>query len=182
MTRKRPEPDLVALAVRPPSAVGPVRLAGTVDQDGWLPTEAPGDVYALSWYPEDRIPPKHRAYVRRHVDRAARDLGLGPIRIRWFGPAIGDGEFYGEAPSEGVIPLGYTPEEQPMTVGLNKDLRGDMVAAVCAHEVRHVAQNLLRAKLGEPERREEDADGFAAAYILTHPDLGAAELPDGVTP
>jgi hypothetical protein len=108
------------------------------------PSEQAGQPMRLSWVPESRIPPDHRAFVRRHVDRAAGMLGLGPIRVRWFGPPHGDGDFTFTAPEADAIPCGVTPnpDEYPMTVGFLHSFRGPAVVSVVAHEVRHVAQNV----------------------------------------
>jgi hypothetical protein len=140
-----------------------------------------GDVVLLSWVDEAEIPEAHRAYVRRHTDRAARRLGLEPIAIRWFGAPTSTsrrhcddcppGDFTGVAREDDTIPAGVTPYPTfPMTIALNAGLRGSAVKAVVAHEVRHVAQCEARRRLNDAHEREADADSFAAAYIDQEPD------------
>ena len=79
-----------------------VGLSGTLSDD-LAPADGAGQVVFLSWVPEDRIPAGHRAFVRRHVDRAARLMGIvGHVRVRWFGPAVNGGDFTG--PQDGPAP------------------------------------------------------------------------------
>jgi hypothetical protein len=144
-----------------------------------------GQVVLYRWIPEDRIPLAHRRFVHRHADRAARDLGIEKVRVRWFLPspetsaimltegpdakpadlwaAAPEGSgFWGWAPTADSVAMGVCPDDMPMTIALNASLRGvEAVAAVVAHEVRHVAQ---QAGL-TPEERETDADEYAADYM-----------------
>ena len=166
-------------------------IAGTAARDLEPSTEA-GEAMLFSWVPDDRIPRRHRQAVRRNVDRVARSLGLGSIRVRYFGPASVGADFTGHAPEPGMVPGGVTPDDQPLTIGLLASLRGPALAAVIAHEVRHVYQlvtgtrqpsvtygvkaELLRNGVpfaalhaipdGRPDDHAElDADDFAARYI-----------------
>lgn len=154
-------------AIRGESAI---EVDGRV-RGGIVPAVAEGAAIMLSWVPEDRIPRGHRAYVRKHVDRAAAQLGLGRITVRWFGPAIAGGDFYGVAPFADAMPLGVmtdgsgTAKDMPMTIALNAGMRGPIVVAVVAHEVRHVAQHVMRTMLDGREAREADADDFAGQYV-----------------
>jgi hypothetical protein len=94
----------------------------------------------LSWVADDQIPRPHRREVRRLVDKLGKRMGLGPVTIRYFGPEVDGGDFWGIAPEAGVLPAGVAPDDQPMTIALNAGLRGGAVVAVVAHELGHLAQ------------------------------------------
>jgi hypothetical protein len=157
--------DLITSLARTPGSVE-LAIPGT-QQANMAPSEARGELQYMSWVDDDDVPAAHRAFARRHVDRAARKLKLGHVRIRWFGPFVDDGRdsFWGVAPDADLIPAGVTPDNQPMTIALNAGLRGEAVAACIAHEVRHVAQDVALAMLSDIDQRESDADAFAIAYI-----------------
>jgi hypothetical protein len=165
---------------RPAGGLAGAKLSGTASVD-MAPTEA-GQVVYLSWVSEDRIPAEHRKFVRRHTDRAARLMGInGHVKIRWFGPAVNGGDFTGVAPFADALPMGVMPADAaccpehdrqqaldfPMTIALLAGARGEMVAAIIAHEVRHLAQHILGEMLGSQAAREEDADHFALAYLAS---------------
>lgn len=143
-----------------------LELRGTVARSGFTPGQA-GEIQFASWVPESRIPPAHVAFVRRHVDRAARELHLPRLRIRWFGPPVGDGDFWMVCPYDDGMPSGVAPESEPGTVAFNRDLRGPALVGVIAHEVRHCAQLIARQALSDKTWMERDADGFAAEYVVT---------------
>jgi hypothetical protein len=124
-----------------------------------------GQDIRMSWIAADRIPREHRAFVKRHTDRAGALLGLGHVDVRWFGPSSGAPGFWGRAPGPDMLPVGVCPDEYPMTIALNAGIRGERVAAVIAHEVRHLAQRALLERLSHPVEREADADRFATAYV-----------------
>jgi hypothetical protein len=127
-------------------------VEGTIRaSDSPAPSKAAGELVYMSWVPEDRIPETHRRYVRRHVDRAAKAAGLGPITIRWFGPPVSgihegpdgrlhQGDFAAAAPYADAIPSAVAPDDQPMTIALNAGIRGASVPAILAHEVQHLVQ------------------------------------------
>ncbi len=127
-------------------------------------TEA-GQIIRMSWIPQERIPREHRAWVRRHTDRAAKALGLGHVDVRWFGPSSGAPGFRMRSLGAGMLPVGVTPDDYPGAIALNAYIRGERVAAVIAHEVRHLAQQALLEQLSHRGEREADADRFAAAYV-----------------
>lgn len=155
--------DLITSLARSPHPVA-LAIPGTQTAD-MAPSAARGEQVLMSWIDEDQIPAEHRAYVRRHVDRAARKLKLGHVHVRWFGPPINGGDFWGIAPDADLLPAGVAPDDQPMTIALNAGLRGEAVAACIAHEVRHVAQDVARAMLSDIDQREVDADRFAIDYL-----------------
>lgn len=126
-----------------------------------------GEALLLSWSDESTIPRAHRTWCRSHVDRAARRLRLGHIEIRWFEPATSaeTGDFYFIAEADDEDPGGVTTPELPMTVALHADIRGPIMKAIIAHEVRHVAQIEARRLLGDVAAMEADADEFALAYL-----------------
>ena len=123
------------------------------------PTSGAHQQVFLSWVPERRIPKPHRAFVRRQLDRLARENGFSRIDLRWFGPPVRGGDFWGgdfwgvargpdEVPAglalpwadrvDGKLPAGYV--ERP-TIALHAGLRGPaMVLSALAHEVRHCVQ------------------------------------------
>jgi Zn-dependent protease with chaperone function len=124
-----------------------------------------GQILPLVWVPDDRIPPEHRAFVIHHADRAAQLAGLeGTVHVRWYEPAIGAADFGFPAERDGEIPAGMSPD-LPMTIGLLASLRGELVPAVIAHEVRHLAQNHVRDLLNSETFIEDDANRFARAYL-----------------
>lgn len=144
----------------------------------------------MGWVNERTVPVEHRCLVRWHVNRAARSLGLaGPVYIRWFAPvapweakpagsfldALAEAwqrfgqeviPFVSEGPDE--LPAGVTLPSwlAPRTIALNASLRGErLLIGVIAHEVRHVAQDVLRLRLDDPSECERDAGRFAARYM-----------------
>lgn len=135
------------------------------------PARAPGERVILSWMPDDEIPAAHRGDVMTHVARLSARHGLGPVAVRYFGPArpgrlheldgriVSRGDFYITAKHAREVPLGTTPD--PATIGLHVGLRGQMLAHTIAHEIRHLIQG--RDGLDGDER---DADAFAAGYVL----------------
>lgn len=152
--------------VSPQSAIDrPTSLAGRVYGQP-VPIRA-GQILSLSWVPDQDVPLAHRSFVRRHVDRAAGILSLGPIRVRWFELArSGAGDFPFVALRDDELPAGVTPHPgYPMTIALLASLRGEAVVGVAVHEVRHVWQNLLRERLAEETFLEDDAGAFAAEYV-----------------
>lgn len=126
------------------------------------PAASAGQMYFSSWVPDAKIPAGHRRTVRRTVDHAAARMGLGHVRIRYFGPAVNGGDFWGIAPDADMVPAGVAPDDQPMTIGLNASLRGEAVSAVIAHELGHLAQRRRGHVHGDPER---DADRYALAVL-----------------
>lgn len=161
------------LAPIPSRELAPRLLTGRVATD-WLPPAVADDathaqVFA-SWVPEAAVPREHRESVRRHVDRVGAFLRLGPIHVRWFGPPVGDGDFWGIG-AKGCLPVGVLPDDMDGTIAFNATLRGDLVVAVVAHEVRHLWQREQMRRLGAVPnpffqfRREADADWFAAWWV-----------------
>lgn len=138
-------------------------VAGTIETT--MTPAGRGDFVILSWVADEDIPKDVRWSARKALDRIARKLGLGFIRLRWFGPQVGEGDFLWVSPTDGSMPLGTTPGEQAMTIALNEGLRGDQLVLTLAHECRHVAQNITRAMLEDRFAREQDADDFAAEYM-----------------
>lgn len=138
---------------------------------GWTPTEIPGQMVRCSYVPDELIPPDHRAFVRYHVDRVSDWLGLGHVTVKWFGPTPRGAEpdFLAPSPEANRVPAGMVSPTEPMTVVMNASARGDGLIVVIAHEVRHVQQHLLLAKIRTPELREADADEFAAFYMAHEP-------------
>lgn len=132
-----------------------------------------GEVVIMSWVPAERIDPRHRAYVERCAKHAARELGLGPIRVRYFGPRTGIGDFWGLAPEPDVIPGGVAPDDLPMTIGILYSLRGDAVRHVVRHEVAHVAQLIERGTYHVPRRvvaaGMRDDELIVATVPIVHP-------------
>lgn len=125
---------------------------------------AEGEPVIFSWVPDTQVPIAHRRYVRKHVERVAKRLGLGPIRVRYFGPQLGDGDFYLVAPADGAVPLGVAPPDETPTIGLNAAIRGRVVLGTIAHECRHAWQyttDFAPDKLA----RELDAERFEARYL-----------------
>ena len=137
------------------------------------PRTETGDVY-LGWVPPDQIPSGHRAFVERHVRRAARKLKLPRIpRVRYFAePRLGREIFTHTlrvhrppAPGYGVLLAGFTPFDLPWTIALDANLRGtEAVKAVLSHEIRHVQQLWVGTDVPE-EAREADANQFAIDYL-----------------
>lgn len=165
---------------------------GTITSD-LQPSKFAGDVHVLSWVADSRVPAWLRKKARRLVDRAARDLGLQPPAIRWFGPAesqacifvwddeqgravgvVGSGDFWLSASAAGEIPLGVLPDngtgrrpdgwDLPDAIGLHYGLRGPALVHVCAHEVRHLAQLRDAPGMSLPER-EADAYRYGDAAV-----------------
>lgn len=137
------------------------------------PRTETGDIF-LGWVPSDQIPAGHRAFVERHVKRAARKLRLARVpRVRYFAePSLGREIFTHTirvdrppAPGYGVLLAGLTPFDLPWTIGIDANLRGtEAVKVVLAHEVRHCAQLWGRADVPEADR-EADAERFAIDYL-----------------
>lgn len=124
---------------------------GTVDKS-IDPSLGQGEIVFLSWVPEERIPPLHRKYVRRHVDRLARENGLPPVTIKWFGPPLNGGDFWGVAPFAAAMPGGVAPSDMENTVAFHYALRGaDVLLPVIAHEICHLVQR----RDGRPSDHEE---------------------------
>lgn len=140
-----------------------MQLNGTVSRS-WDPSDAEGEMFFCSWVPEDRIPLNHRRYVRRVVDRLAKENGFRNVRLRWFGPPINGGDFWGIARGPDEVPLGLAPADQPMTIALAYDLRGDLIPYIVAHEIRHLVQRPLY--IPTTQEREVDADRYAAETVL----------------
>lgn len=144
-----------------------VQVSAAIDPDAIPRPVDDLPILLLSWVPEARIDAGHRAFVRRHVNRAAKQLDLdGPsIPIRWFGPAVGEPDFWTPAYREGYAPSGVTPDDAIGGVAFNKGIRGDALVGIIAHEVRHLKQNEMRRRLEDRSFAEGDADDFAAAYL-----------------
>jgi hypothetical protein len=141
-------------------------IAGTISGDVLTPAEPDLPIVVLSWVPEGRIDPRHRAFVRRHVVRLETRLGLaGPTPIRWFGPKVGEGDFWAPAHGDDYATAGIAPDDDIGGIALNKGFRGDALVGIIAHEMRHVQQAALRRQLDDRTWAEGDADDFAAAYL-----------------
>ena len=153
--------------------------------------KAAGDVLLYKYVEPDRIPVHVRKRARKYTDRLARELSLGHVRVRWMrhvasipppaprvvddgdGPVevydldllghdVAEADFYGVATEPGELRLGLAPPDQPDTIVLLHTLRGPVLAAVIAHEVRHLRQT----RDGMPDsEREADADAFAAQHV-----------------
>lgn len=165
---------MAALAIEEytaPSGLAIERLSvrGTIGTALVTPATHAGEWMMLSWVDEARVPDEHRAFVQGHVDRAAAMLGTGPIRVVWYDPSDGGpGSFPFQANRVGELPGGVTPPDEygPNTIGLLAGMRGDrLVAAVAVHEVRHVFQRQLLARLLDETDCENDAGHFAARYL-----------------
>jgi len=142
-----------------------------------------GRLVLVSWVPDEDIPPEHRAWVARHVERAATMAGiLGDVDVVWFAPASdGLGDIAIPADPDGRPPAGCTNQALPNTIGLLATLRGPIVAQTIAHELRHVLQQNQRALLEDAAWIERDCRDFAVAYMLAEPIDGAPaadEAPD----
>lgn len=148
-----------------------VAITGKV-KAGTLDSAPKGMPMPCRWVAESELSPKHRAFARKHVDAAAGMLGIAePITIRWFVPVLdpADGDFVGMSGGEDQASAGFTTPEEPNTVHLHAGLRGDAFAAACVHEVRHVWQNHVIARLSDRLFKELDAERFAVAYMRDRP-------------
>ena len=162
---------------------------GTADP-AHTPTQRTHQQVFQSWVPPRRVPTPHRKFVQRQLDRIGRQNGFDRIDLRWFGPAVDGGDFWGISTGPDQVPLGLAlPWDRP-TIAINVGLRGPaMVLSVIAHEVHHLVQmragvtprRTLTAELAEqlhadctPERcvadqlrHEADADRYAAEYVAS---------------
>lgn len=140
------------------------------------PPAQPGETLWHRWFPYERVPRKHLAYVAKHSDAAARLLGLDPaeIRVGFFAPLllgtphdeVMDYPFVATELGEEV--LGFVLRRWRTTLALNVGLRGPIVAGALAHEIRHVQQNRLApwtGTLSPIADYELDAAEFAASYV-----------------
>lgn len=137
-----------------------------------LPPAVAGDVMWLRIVPTEDVPPAHHEYVMRHVGRVARKLRLpGPIAVRYFEPvALGEpfdrsNDIPFVASRDGEEPGGFVNPREPGSIALNATFRGEIVAGIIAHEVRHAGQAILAALLNDPEWCERDAHDFASDYL-----------------
>jgi hypothetical protein len=160
----------------------PIRtVLGTVRREPGVPLPVEGDACFFRYVPTDDVPEHHRKRVRKHVDRAARDLQYpAPIKVRYYRhvatrtPPFPGAEpigtfhspdrpppydFAGPATATGELFLGMVDAGQPDTIALNRGLRGVALAAVVAHEVRHLAQ------LRKGATDEQDAEVYASSYV-----------------
>ena len=122
--------------------------------------------YDTPWFarfvPADRVPPKHRQYAQRHVDRLARMHRLGKVRIRWFMPGTPEDHDFGGF-GNGTVPDGSCPTEPTDYICLRADRRGDrdLLPLTIAHEIGHMVQLTRGVPRGDPEAV---ARQFAVAY------------------
>lgn len=155
-------------------------LSGTLKHE--TPALKRGEVAFYSLISPESVPIEHRAYVRRHVDRAACRLRLGHVTIRWFvevtelaidlktGAILEPTTWPFEAEQDGEDCGGVVFPAIPMTVHFNAHVRGPIVKAMVAHEVRHVAQLAVLTMLQDAAAKEADAHAFAMAYLDQEPD------------
>jgi hypothetical protein len=123
-----------------------------------------GEIEFFAWIRDGDIPRDRRRAVRALVNRAAGELGLGRLAIRWFAPPRRDRhpDFWAPVRQDDELFLGLAPPDHPLTVAFNAELRGDALVGVVAHEVRHVWQ----AAVGMPtEQRHADTDRYMAAFV-----------------
>lgn len=120
-----------------------------------------GVPFALSWMSDSAVPRQHRRSVQRRVDALAARLGLGSVKVRWFGPPVDGGDFTGIAPDDDMLPLGMAPDDQPDTIALWATLDGPALEAVIAHELGHLA-NRRRPRAADAER---GADAYALEVL-----------------
>lgn len=162
-----------------------ITLEGTIETDRLLPSGV-GVPVLYEWVPAGDVPAGHRRDVRRHVDRLAARNDLGLVRVRWFRVAqdqrcyftVDEGRIAdiwaiedADAPARDCFPgvsespdetsIGVTSPTMPNTIGIHADLRGDLVALVVAHEIRHLVQDR-----GDVQHdREADAERYALTYL-----------------
>jgi hypothetical protein len=96
--------------------------------------------------------------------RAIRQLGVNIVDPLPPNDIFRD-VFYFVAEADGDEPGGVTHPRMPMTIGLHADIRGPIVKAIVAHEVRHCAQIEARRLLGNVAAMEADANSFALEYL-----------------
>lgn len=114
-------------------------------------------VVAYSFIPETRIPPEHVRFVRRHLKRLCREAGLGPVRLRWYGPAVGTPDFWLRITGPDILVGGMSGRAG---IAILAGLRGDALINAIAHEVQHLTQTADMTL----RERETDAEHAGHAY------------------
>ena len=126
--------------------------------------------YDTPWFARfvsaDRVPPKHRAFAQRHVDRLARMHRLGKVRVRWFEPSTPEEHDFAGL-GDGRFPYASCPTEPTDYICLRADFRSDTLPMTIAHEIGHMVQLKRGVPRGDPEAV---ADEFALSYarVLGH--------------
>jgi len=130
-----------------------------------------GAGHGTIWYvyvPENTVDPRVAAAARSVVIRAAADLGLGQIYVRWFCPAdaldraldrlarMAGAERRCFAYGAGLV--GVTTPLEPDTIALSAALTARDVGRVVRHEARHLWQ--FRQHI-PPADEEGDAEQYA---------------------